>query len=266
MDSPSTTPTTEADQSEPADAAPPDTVVKIPWHLLGAIECLTRGDYTAALHSALLAPPVNHSRLRTALKATQNAPKTTVDGLLDRVSTVANGFPKDGGYDWSISLWPAAFPIRLRMGVSELILTKGGLVVPWPWPGASGDTLGVERGKAFGNNDPVTSYTVQTADLRLGAFMYAADAAVTTEKDAFKTQARDDATAEAWIKRRAETAPGYVGPHPFTVSWDESRAPTATEWEVNTGTGALRLRLGVSHLKGLAEIVMDKWPCGAFVL
>ncbi len=274
----------ETDAAVQDDASVAD-VVTIPWHYLGAIQCLARGDRKQTLHSVLLDPALGNDKVRDALKADQGNPKSMADGLLGRVLEIA-GAPGYGkpGYTWDPDAWPDNFPIRIRTadpGVfphPDIFLSKDGFVLPWPWDGPTGP-LKARRQTAFvGHADTLGGTLTTSSGLRLTAFMRAGDDAV-TNMDLwvdFRDWVAEGNSAKQWIVNRAMSEYKYTGPaYPASVLVipDSSRLPTATAWEIKMSgmtTGEMTLKLGTmglptSDIKIDVDIIYDHWPCGAFV-
>ena len=279
MQPPSTTaadPTQDASQHARPAGGEPLAIATIPWHLLGAMQCLARGDRAKDFHEALLAEPAKFS---AALAATQTT--VAAGSLIGRVLAFASGVtePYYGG-KWGLTAWPAGFPVRLQYNAPDLILTRTGLVVPWDWPLTTAGDLAAARSTAFGTNDPILDYVAATGDVHIGAFMLAADDAVTFD---YPSSAGDEfagvisqvpdaeqrnVVAKTWIARRARTTHRYSGPaYPgasLRVDLDPERDPQATQWLVDTESGGLTLRLGTNGVvQREKRILFNPWPCGA---
>ena len=264
----------ETDAAVQDDASVAD-VVSIPWHYLGATECLTRGTKAPILHYSLLSLPPDNVKVRTALKADQRDPNSTIDGLLDRVLDIArtSWFSKPV-YTWALNAWPDNFPIRIRAAHPDIFLSKDGFVLPWPWDEPDGP-LKARREAAFDEHADTIGDTLTTSGgLRLTAFMRAADDAVTVKWPVFRDQMKGGMSPKQWIVDRAVSEYEYAGPaYPadLIVTPDSSRVPTATAWEINrlSMSGQMTLKLGTMGLPTTGikidePFIMHKWPCGAF--
>lgn len=260
----------ETDAAVQTDADDLD-VVKVPWHLLGAIHCFTRGFEAAGFHKSLLVPSAP-TRLLKALKATQSDPEATTDGLLDRAVQAAAAFGKPGStHVWDKSAWPSLFPIILKRNTLDLHLSKNGLIVPWPLPvTVSGDVEAARDAALVGTApDPILASVLPNHGLFLNAFMHATDAAVTTAAKAFRDALQKGDTPRGWITAQAVSTYSYSGP-PYpstvTVTLDPMRESKETEWWINRSSGSMDLRLGAKELYDDTKIrnMMELWPCGAF--
>lgn len=279
------------------DANVPDnvgvaTAPTLPWHYLAAAVCLSKGtqvttrsehnEVVRSLHTDLNKLGVGTTKddgaLRAACYATQagQAP----GGLFSFVRAIGTVAGK-AYYGWSTTTpWPTEIPIRLRTNAPDYILGPTGLVVPWPLPNATGQTLKTYHDAvkvvsipSYGQvGDPVLG--TGAAGIWLDPFMRAVDAAIDpclpTTRNEFALVRNNDAAAKQWLMNWAtDYNSSFEVPDDLTVHVDEDKTTPMTAWEIRGGN--LHLEMGWKPQpgrelckKGAMEIAVDKWPCGAF--
>lgn len=268
---------------------PTAATATLPWHYLSSLACLTKGqtvttrpepnETTRNLHAALQALADDEALLK-ALEATQTG--NSPGDLFSFVRVIGLVASKDY-YAWSAD-WPDSLSIKLRTGITDLILSPTALLVPWPFPDPSGTMLASkhEAARVRQNKPPIPAASPAeknpTDGLALGAFMRAVDDAIdpcSDWRDRFAEVRNNDKGAKDWLVNQAAThsTNEVVYPESLNVHVDDGdgsnqttgKTTPQTAWEVRDGH--LHLEMGwwphPDRKPCLKTMNVDKWLCGA---